>query len=74
MPLQEIAEQLQADALALLGVELHADQIVAADRRHDGSAVIDAAEHIGLAFRDEMIGVHEIRIGVFWQAAQDRMR
>ena len=45
-PLQEAREQVEAVALALFGVELHARQIVARDRRDDRAAMVGGRDHV----------------------------
>ena len=44
VPPQEIGDQPQAGRLALFGMELHAGEIVPADRRRNRPAVIDRGQ------------------------------
>ncbi len=47
LPLQKIRDQRQAEFLALLGVKLRADDIVAADDRGHGAAIVGFRHEIG---------------------------
>src|SRR5215467_9073453 len=62
IPLEEISDQLEAEALALLRVKLRAHHGVATDDRGDRPAVIRLGHEVG-ALRDlEMVGMHEISV------------
>src|SRR5262245_24707994 len=45
-PLQEARQQIQADLLAFFGMELYAEQVVAADDRGHRSAILDGRDHV----------------------------
>src|SRR5262249_31214833 len=62
LPLQKICNQRQAELLALLGVELRADDVVAPDDGRDRPAVIGFGDQIPALRRIERKGVHEIGV------------
>src|SRR3954454_12114812 len=62
LPLQEVRDQPQAQALALFRVELGADHGVTANDGGDGTAVVRLGDQIGALGRLEMIRVHEIGV------------
>ena len=57
-----IGDQPQAQPLALLRMELGADDGVAADDRGDRAAVVGLGDEIGALGRLEVVGVHEIGV------------
>src|SRR5829696_1872185 len=62
LPLQKIADQSEAQFLALLRMELRADHIIARDDGGDRPAVIGLGQQVCRVFRLELIGVHEIGV------------
>ena len=59
---QKIRQQRKTKALALLGMELRAREIVARDHRRDRAAIIGLGDEIGFVRRLQLIGVHEIGV------------
>ena len=51
LPLQEIRDQRETEFLALLGMELRPDDVVARDDRGDGAAVVGFGDEIGAVRR-----------------------
>ncbi len=76
-PLQEIGDQLEAQPLALLRVELRADHGVAPDHGGDRAAVVGLGHQIGALVGLEMERVHEIGVQALRpdrDAVEQRMR
>src|SRR5580704_4071697 len=62
LPLQKIRNQREAELLALLGMELRAENVVTRHDRGDGAAIIGLRHQIAALRRIELIGVHEISV------------
>src|SRR5262249_44167484 len=76
-PLEEIGDQLEAEALALLRMELGADHGVAADDGGEGPAVIGFGDDVRRLGRPEVERVHEIGVRALRperDAVEQRMR
>src|ERR1700722_12811367 len=75
-PLEEIGDEREAEALALLGVELGAEHGVARDDRGDGAAVVGLRDEVGAVGDLELIGMHEVGVqaaGAGGDAVEQRM-
>ena len=72
-PGEEVGDQPQPGRLALLRVELGADQVVAADHRGDRAAVIDGGEAVRRVVRNQVVGVHEIGVVAGGDAGEHRV-
>src|SRR3984893_3653263 len=66
LPFQEVRDQGQPEALALLRVKLGADRGVLADDCCHRPAVICACQNVRLVGGVEVVGVHEIGVTAFW--------
>ena len=62
-PLDDLAEELDAAARALLGMELHAEHVVALHRRHERVAVRRGREHVVGSSGDHVERVDEVEVG-----------
>src|SRR6185295_10619470 len=60
VPPHEILENLHAGVLALLRMELDAEDVVFRHRRGEARAVVAAREHVVSMRRAEVIAVHEV--------------
>src|SRR5690606_2593628 len=70
LPAQEIRQQAQPGGLALFGMELRAEDIVAPHRRRHRAAIIRAGQHLPGIAGMQMIGMHEVGMLAFGYAIQ----
>ena len=72
-PGEEVGDQPEAGGLALLRVELGAEEVVAADGGGDRAAVVGAGEAVGRVGGDEVVGVDEIGVVAGGDAGEERV-
>src|SRR5437899_2177867 len=71
---EEVSEELEAHALALLRVKLHSEYVALADDRRKAAAVRCGREHRGLVGRPHVIAVHEVEVRRGRDAVEQRCR
>src|SRR5688572_11900742 len=73
-PLQEALEQREPHMLALLGMELYAEQVVAPDDGGHRSAIFHGRNHVLRPLGHQMIGMDEIGVVAGARVGERRMR
>src|SRR6185503_17627300 len=72
-PLQETRQQGQSHVLALLGMKLYAEQVVAPDDGGHRSAIFHGRDHVRRTLGQKVIGMNEIGVVAGLGVGQRRM-